>query len=241
MKHVQNFTPLFNNSFLSVDQLISLILWLDHSGLLRDVEAVQELPDVLVLDVSGLLDEGGGLRDGLHGVPGQDQLVLLAFAVLTGHTGVHAHLPDVLLSEEVPDLNESSLLTDGAVDGEMSVHSPHLVHEAHSDSLDHVLDVATDSSDGRQLFLLSEPLLDLEGALVDHVDVHCQVTELLLQGAPGSLHRDLAGLHRHVHLIGDSHHLGTVNILHFRTFSCRSESSNISLVVAPGSLHSHLS
>merc|ERR1719273_739777 len=74
------------------------ILWLDEGGGLRDVEAVQELPDVLVLDVSGLLDEGGGLRDGLHGVTGQDQLVLLAL-VLTGHTGVHAHLPDVLLPE----------------------------------------------------------------------------------------------------------------------------------------------
>jgi hypothetical protein len=35
--------------------------------------------------------------------------------------------PDVLLSEEVPDLDERAALSDGAIDREVSVHCPHLV------------------------------------------------------------------------------------------------------------------
>ena len=40
-----------------------LVLALNDDGLLRDVEAIEELADVLVLDGGGLLDEGGGLGD----------------------------------------------------------------------------------------------------------------------------------------------------------------------------------
>ncbi len=42
----------------------SLFLVLDDVALLRDVEAVEELPDVLVLDGGGLLDQGRALKRG---------------------------------------------------------------------------------------------------------------------------------------------------------------------------------
>ena len=47
------------------------------SGLLGDLEAVEELGDVLVLDCRALLDEGGRLRHRFQAVPGQEQLLLL--------------------------------------------------------------------------------------------------------------------------------------------------------------------
>ena len=55
---------------------IFLLFLLDDGGLLGDVEAVEELADVLVLDGRALLDEGGRLRHRLQAVPGQEQLVL---------------------------------------------------------------------------------------------------------------------------------------------------------------------
>ena len=56
--------------------IIFLLFLLDDGGLLGDVEAVEELADVLVLDGRALLDEGGRLRHRLQAVPGQEQLVL---------------------------------------------------------------------------------------------------------------------------------------------------------------------
>ena len=52
------------------------LLFLDHRGFLGDVEAVEELPDVLVLHGGALLDEGCRLRDGLDTVAGENQLIL---------------------------------------------------------------------------------------------------------------------------------------------------------------------
>ena len=56
-----------------------------------------------------------------------DQLVLLLGARGDGDSLAHVHLPDELLTQEVPDLDLLALLSDVAVDGEMSVHRPHLV------------------------------------------------------------------------------------------------------------------
>merc|ERR1719309_958687 len=80
----------------------------------------------------------------LPGSFGHNQLVLLALAVLNGHALGHAHLTNVLLSQEVSDLDERAALRDGAVDGEVSIHSPHLVTESQGDSLEEVLDVRAD-------------------------------------------------------------------------------------------------
>ena len=92
-----------------------------NSGLLRDVEAVKELSDILVLHRGRLLDQSSGLGHSLDGVAlkkteGQydnltqmcnnclciqqwqvkvnldNQLILLPLAVLNCDTGVHPHL-----------------------------------------------------------------------------------------------------------------------------------------------------
>ena len=46
-----------------------------NSGLLRDIEAVKELSDILVLNSGRLLDQSGGLGHSLNGVALQRQIV----------------------------------------------------------------------------------------------------------------------------------------------------------------------
>ena len=47
----------------------------------------------------------------------------------SGLTSPHSDAADVLLSQEVPDLHQSSSLLNDDVDGEMGVHRAHLVPE----------------------------------------------------------------------------------------------------------------
>merc|ERR1719458_2474050 len=68
---------------------------------------------------------------------------------------------DELLSKEVTDLNQSASLRDGTVDGEMRIHSPHLVQVPQGESLEHVLDVTADSPHSSDLLLLAKPFLNL--------------------------------------------------------------------------------
>ena len=126
----QNAGDFFFQQFyiFSPPPLVRSLVGLDlDGGLLRHVEAVQELPDVLVLDGGGLLDEGGALADGLQVVARHDELVLLLLGVLALDALVHAHAPDELLAEEVAHLDQGAGLGDGAVDGEMGVDGAHLV------------------------------------------------------------------------------------------------------------------
>lgn len=107
-----------------------LILGFDHRGLLRDVETVQELSDILILDGGGLLDEGSRLRHGLDAVAGHDELVLLVLAVLALDTLGHAHTSDELFAQEISHLDQGAAFGDGAVNGEMGIHGTHLVFVA---------------------------------------------------------------------------------------------------------------
>lgn len=51
------------------------------------------------------------------------------YALFSGLTVPHTDTADVLLSQEVPDLHQSSSLLDDDVDGEMGVHRAHFVPE----------------------------------------------------------------------------------------------------------------
>lgn len=65
---------------------------------LRDVQTVQELPNILVPHSARLLDVGGGLRDVLEGVARQLQLVLCRLGGLDIDAWVHRHVADDLLA-----------------------------------------------------------------------------------------------------------------------------------------------
>ena len=71
-------SPSRHRATTSFENLKSLDLWplttvhldfiLDDGGLLRDVEPIKELPDVLVLHGGGLLDQSSRLGDSVDGV-----------------------------------------------------------------------------------------------------------------------------------------------------------------------------
>lgn len=73
---------------------------------------------------------------------------------------------------------------DDDVDGEMSVHEPHLVAEAVTNTLDHVLDGGADGAEASNVLASAVP--DDEGDLVD----------LLLGGSVGN-----DNAHRHVDVL----------------------------------------
>ena len=98
----------------------------------------------------------------LNVIAGQDQLVLLFLRVLADHAVVHAHATNELLAQKVSNLNESSGLRDGAIDGEMRIDGTKLVLVAVGDALDHVLNVGADSSHSGQFLFLAEPFLNLK-------------------------------------------------------------------------------
>jgi len=180
---------------------------------LGDVDAVEELTDVLVLDEDALLDLGGRLGDLLEVVALEGDLVLLAG--LDALDAVeHGHAANVLLTEEVAHLHRLAFILNGNVDREMSVDALHLVTVSVGDALHHVLDVADDGSHGSDVFAAAEPFLDLNSLLAEHLDVQLGVLEGLAKESSLALNGDNAVVHRGRDAFRDLHLQARVNGLH---------------------------
>ena len=128
---------------------------------LGDVDAVQELTDILVLAQAGLVDEGARAADVLDGDTGEDELVLGGVGLLDDGVAAHVHDASDLLTEEITDLDALSAINDVGVDGEMAVHQAHLELEGLSDSDDHVVDVGGEGAEGGQVLGEAVPHVDL--------------------------------------------------------------------------------
>lgn len=82
-------------------------------------------------------------------------------------------------------------------------------------TLDHVLDVRAHRSDGGQLLLGAEPLLDLERLGGGHLDVQREMLEVALQHTARSLDGDHTRLDRSLDSLGNLHELISIDGLHF--------------------------
>ena len=102
-----------------------------------------------------------------------------------------------LLTEEVTNLHLLSLLVDGNVDGEVSVHEAHLVAVSVGDSGHHVLDVAADRAHHSNVLVKSEPQVD-DDSVALLLDVHKLVAEVAAQDATGSLDHNASVLDEHL-------------------------------------------
>ena len=102
-----------------------------------------------------------------------------------------------LLAEEVADLHLLSLLVDGNVDGEVSVHEAHLVAVSVSDSGHHVLDMAADRAHHSNVLVESEPQVD-DDLVTLLLDVHKLVAEVAAQNATRSLDHNASVLDEHL-------------------------------------------
>lgn len=95
-------------------------------------------------------------------------------------------------TEEVADLNTLGVLGDDDVDGEMGVYKTHLVREAVTDTLDHVLDGRADRAEAGDVLASSVPddevdlrhLLGGGGRRNDNAHRHVDVLNVLC-GATG--------------------------------------------------------
>ena len=105
------------------------------------------------------------------------------------------------------------------MNGEVSVHRPHLVLEAQRDTLDHVLNMTADGPDGGQFLSVTPPFVNPEPFLFlpKKTQLHVDVIEVPLQSPPGALHNDCAPLQSDVDIFGNVDSLIAENGLHPRS------------------------
>merc|ERR1711939_404663 len=151
---------------------------LHHGALLRDVDTIQKLADVLLLDQADLVDASSSQGHVLNAVALKDDLVLdIAGADhLDSFQSIdHTHH---LLTQEVTDFH-LLVINNSHVDREVSIHEPHLVAVTLHHASEQVLDVGADGADGGTLLGLRGPLLDLDLVGANLVDVALDVLEIL--------------------------------------------------------------
>ena len=98
-----------------------------NEGLLRDEDSVEELTLVLAADSADLLDSGAALGEESKVIALEDELTLLLGAEPDDGASLHVNEFVLLATEEVLDGDAGTILGDGDVDGEMSVHKSHFV------------------------------------------------------------------------------------------------------------------
>merc|ERR1719473_2278405 len=76
----------------------------------------------------------------------------------------------------------------------MRIHHLHAVLEPLCHTINHVLDVAAAGLDGSQFLRLREPLLDLDGLVVDFEEIDSQMLEVLGEATTWSRDFDHLGL-----------------------------------------------
>ena len=187
--------------------VVGLALLSDAQLLLRHVDTVQELTDILVSHQHRLVDLSSYLSPTLRSptrsghsldvVTLQNDLILLGLGLGDSHSLQHVDVAHSLLTEEVTNLHLLSLLVDGNVDGEVSVHEAHLVAVSVGDSGHHVLDVAADRAHHSNVLVKSEPQVD-DDSVALLLDVHKLVAEVAAQDATGSLDHNASVLDEHL-------------------------------------------
>ncbi|GBE59607.1 membrane protein, putative [Babesia ovata] len=166
-----------------------------NKAFLADVDTVEELPDVLVPDQGALVDERSRPADALYVHTGEDDLILDGVGLLDFNAWQHLDNPDALLSQEVPDFNRLSVISDVRVDGKVRVYKPHLVLVLLGDTRDHVVDVCHDGPDGGDHGLSPEPLHQDDGPpVLGEPDLDGDVREVAGEVAILALDGDLARL-----------------------------------------------
>merc|ERR1719401_2967890 len=92
------------------------------SPMRADIDAIQELSDVLLLDEARLVDESCRLGNVLNVHAGKDELILGLTALLHLHTWEALHGAHNLLSEEVAYLSHCAVVCNVNIDGEVRIH-----------------------------------------------------------------------------------------------------------------------
>lgn len=187
---------LFRIGYISAIKCIDInnLKLLLNKALLRDVDTVQELTDILVADSGDLLDVSSRLGDILKRVSGKDQLILLGSRDLDVNTLGDLNLTNTLLTQEVSDLNNSSVINDVNVDGEMCVDISHLVLVTLGNTGDQVSNKRLDGSESSNVLSVSVVDSDLDSLVRDLAEGNINVSEVLGKATSGSSNGNDTGL-----------------------------------------------
>lgn len=161
------------------------LLVLEQCALAANIDAIQELADILVLHKAHLVDECARPADQLDVVSSKDELIL-GLRPLDRHASKHVYNAYTLLSQEVTDLHLVSLTLNVDVDGEMCVYATHLVFVALCGSSDHVLDMAAARADRGEALAPAEMAVHaklLLAILLHKVHIHIEMLEVAAEGA----------------------------------------------------------
>ena len=137
-------------------------------------------------------------RHGLDVISLEDDLILLSLGLGHGHTLLHVDVAHTLLTEEVTDLHLGTVLVNGDIDGEVSVHKTHLVAVTMGHTRDHVADVRANGSHDRDVLVQSEPQIH-EHFVSLLANVNELVREVTTKSATRSLHHNAAVLDFDLH------------------------------------------
>lgn len=179
---------------------------LNNSALLRNVDTVQELTDILVAGLAALLDRSGSLGDVLQIVTSDDELTLLLLADLDLDTLESLDVDSLLAAQVVLDL-ERAVLLDIQVGREESVDAAHLVLVTLGDTDDHVVDDGLDGADGSDLLTVAVNNGNLDLAVADLLEGDINVGEVVVQSTTGAVDSDLTGLDLDSDVLGDAQDL----------------------------------
>ena len=187
---------------------------LNNETLLGDVDTIQELTDILVADSGDLLDISSGLGDSLDGVTRNDKLVLLGRRDLDGNTLSDLDVTDTLLTQEVSDLNDLTVVDDVDVDGEMRVDVSHLVLVTLGDTSDQVSNERLDSSESSNVLSVTVVNSDLDSLVGDLGEGDINVSKVLGERTSGAGNGNDTGLDLNSDTLGDIKNLVGLNVLH---------------------------
>ena len=177
-----------NISFMSY---VSLLLF-GNGSLLRYINSVKEFTQILVADVSGLLDLGTSKGNKGDVISTELNLILCVSRPNVLDTLKKLDLTDPLFSEEVANFN--SVTGEGNIDGEMRVDETHLVQEPLGDTHHHVINVGAHRAHTSELLTVGEPQVNTNVLLSNLSEVHVNVLEVTGQCAAGSSDLNKSGV-----------------------------------------------
>lgn len=153
---------------------------------LTEVNSVKELTDILVLNKAYLVNKSSRARNKFNIVSCDDKLVFNILGAFACNTGKHVYNTDTLLSQEITDLNNLSLIFNVNVNGKMCVDKTHLVFEALGGTCDHVHDVRCACADRSKSLATPEMAVHtklLLTLLFKEIHVYSQMLKVALKGA----------------------------------------------------------
>ena len=117
----------------------------------------------------------------------------MGFRLHDGDSFEHVNVTNSLFTKEVTDFDLGTVLVDGDVDGEVSVHETHLVTITTSNTGNHVLNVRTDGSDDSNILVETEPQIN-DDLVAFLSDINKLVSEVTAESTTGSSNDDTSVL-----------------------------------------------